>query len=260
MGYILHMTEHARWQEGGDITAESLDTEGFVHASPDEATLLAVADAFYRGTGEQMVALVVDSGMVDAEVRWEAPAPAPPPGVGPDVRFPHVYGPIPRRAVVGVRYLRRDPWGGFTGVDRRSPTAEALDLLPHPEGGWYRQTWRAPVRTDPEGYPGPRDAASAIHFLLCPGEESRWHRVRSDELWVFNRGGPLRMLLGGTGDEPQEERPQVLGPYVEAGERLQLLVPAGTWQAARPLVGEEALVTCIVAPGFEFADFEALRE
>ncbi|MDA2811288.1 cupin domain-containing protein [Nocardiopsis sp. RSe5-2] len=260
MGYILHMTEHSRWEAGGDIGADSLRTEGFVHASPDEGTLLAVANAFYRRAEEQMVALVVDSGMVGAEVRWEEPSPEPPPGADPDVLFPHVFGPIPRSAVVGVRYLRRDPWGRYTGVVRRSPTAEALDLLPHPEGGWYRQTWRSPVSSRPEGYPGPRHAATAIHFLLCPGEESRWHRVRSDELWVFNRGGPLRLVLGGTGERPEEERPLVLGPYVEAGENLQILVPAGTWQTARPLVGEEALVSCIVAPGFEFEDFEALPD
>src|SRR4051794_11947615 len=80
--------------------------------------------------------------------------------------------------------------------------AEALDLAPHPEGGWYRETWRVPVTVEPSGYEGPRAAATGIYFLLPPGEESRWHRVRSDEVWLWHRGGPLTLLLGGTGPEP----------------------------------------------------------
>jgi predicted cupin superfamily sugar epimerase len=176
--------------------------------------------------------------------------------VGDGVLFPHVYGPIPRKAVTDVRYLRRDPSGRYTGAEARSATAEALDLLPHPEGGWYRQTWRSGITVRPEGYPGPRPTATGIHFLLGPGEESRWHRVRSDEVWVFNRGGPLRLELGGTGAAPEPGGQVVLGPAVERGEHLQAVVPAGTWQAARPLGGEESVVSCFVSPGFDFADFE----
>ncbi|WP_159942627.1 MULTISPECIES: cupin domain-containing protein [unclassified Nocardiopsis] len=259
MPHVLHLTELERWAAGGDVEAPSLRTRGFVHASPDDAALLAVANALYARAEEQLVALTVDTDAVGAEVRWEAADPAPPPGVGEDVLFPHVYGPIPRAAVVGVRYLRRDPSGRYTGIEGRSATAEALGLLPHPEGGWYRRTWHSGVTVRPEGYPGPRSTATGIHFLLGPGEESRWHRVRSDEVWVFNRGGPLLLEYGGTGAAPEPDGQVTLGPGIERGERLQAVVPAATWQTARPLAGE-VLVSCFVSPGFDFADFEALPD
>src|SRR6202161_4983778 len=79
----------------------------------------------------------------------------------------------------------------------RPRTAELLDLAPHPEGGWYRETWRASPESVPDGYPGPRAAATGIYFLLTPGEESAWHRVRSDEGWLWHSGGPLTMLGSG---------------------------------------------------------------
>lgn len=258
MPHVLHMTELERWTSEGDIEAGSLHTQGFVHASPDEPTLLAVADAFYTDAADQLVALVVDTDALDCEVRWEAAEPAPPPGVRDDVLFPHIYGPVPRASVVGVRYLRRDPSGRYTGVEKRSPTAEALDLLPHPEGGWYRQTWSSGVMVHPDGYPDPRPTATGIHFLLPPGEHSQWHRVRSDEMWVFNRGGPLLLEFGGSGEEPRYEGDVVLGYEIERGENLQVRIPANTWQAAHPLSAEEVLVSCFVSPGFDFADFEVV--
>lgn len=140
---------------------------------------------------------------------------------------------------------------------QRPPLAAALDLEPHPEGGWYRRTWVAGPTFRPEGYPGDRSAATGIHYLLAPGEESAWHRVRSDELWLWHRGGPLTLQLGGSGDDPGLE-PQTftLGPAVEEDQHLQVLVPAGVWQAAQPTGDTEALVSCIVAPGFDFEDFE----
>ena len=256
MAHLLHLTELSRWRGGGDVEAESLRTQGFLHASPDEHTMLAVANALYASASAPLVVLVVDTEAVGSEVLWEAADPAPPPGVSGGVLFPHVYGPIPRRAVVGVRHPRRDPWGRYTAFEERPETAESLDLLPHPEGGWYRRTWRSGVEVQPDGYPGPRPCATGIHFLLCPGEESRWHRVRSDEVWVFNRGGPLRLEFGGTGGKPESGDGLVLGPGIEDGEQLQVLVPANTWQHARPL-GGESLVSCFVSPGFDFADFEA---
>ena len=142
-------------------------------------------------------------------------------------------------------------------VPIRPPLAEALDLAPHPEGGWYRRTWATRTRFHPDGYPAERASATAIQFLLEPGEESRWHRVRSDELWLWHRGVPLTLLLG-CFEECPDEQPQVvtLGAAVERGEAPQALVPGGSWQAARPAAGSGVLVSCVVSPGFDFADFE----
>jgi uncharacterized protein len=91
--------------------------------------------------------------------------------------------------------------------------------------------------------------------VLYPGEESRWHVVRSDELWLWHRGGPLDLRLGGAGDEPGPESPVRLGADLDAGQRPQALVPGGVWQRAAPAADEPVLVSCVVAPGFDFADF-----
>lgn len=131
-------------------------------------------------------------------------------------------------------------------------TPDELGLEAHPEGGWFRQTYRSAVTFRPDGYPGPRAAATCITFLLQAGEQSRWHRVRSDELWLWQGLGPLRLRLGGTGRAPGPGEDLTVGP----DDRLQALVPAGTWQAAEPLTPAGALVACVVAPGFDYADFE----
>jgi predicted cupin superfamily sugar epimerase len=137
----------------------------------------------------------------------------------------------------------------------RPELAQRLDLMPHPEGGWYRETWRSAVKFQPAGYPGPRSAATAIYFLLHPGERSRWHLVRSDELWFWHSGGPLALRLGGTGGEPASGEELLLGGDVPAGQRPQVLVPGGVWQSAEPAGDQPVLVSCVVAPGFDFADF-----
>jgi len=137
----------------------------------------------------------------------------------------------------------------------RPPLAELLDLAPHPEGGWFRETWRSPVVVQPPGYDGPRAVATAIYFLLQPDEESRWHVVRSAELWLWHSGGPLALQLGGTGQSPSDGNGLLLGPDLPAGQQPQALVPGGTWQRAAPAAADPVLVSCVVAPGFEFADF-----
>jgi predicted cupin superfamily sugar epimerase len=127
--------------------------------------------------------------------------------------------------------------------------AHDLDLQPHPEGGWYAETYRHVDGVErPEGE---RSLGTAIYFLLLPGESSAWHRVTSDELWFHHRGGPLRLFIGDAPDSYVEHR---LGSDTVVGERPQLLVPGGAWQAARP-VDEAVLVSCVVVPGFDFADF-----
>ncbi len=123
----------------------------------------------------------------------------------------------------------------------------ALDLAPHPEGGYYRETFRDP-RADAAG----RSRSTAIYYLLAAGQSSAWHRVDAVEIWHFYSGAPLELALCAPGGEPQRQR---LGPNVAAGERPQLVAPAGFWQAARSL-GDYTLVGCTVAPGFEFSGFE----
>jgi predicted cupin superfamily sugar epimerase len=130
--------------------------------------------------------------------------------------------------------------------------AEVLGLEAHPEGGWYRETWRSEVGIRPEGYGGERASATAIYFLLAPGEESRWHRVRSAEIWLWHSGGPLTLEYG---DELEKAEAFTLGPDVRAGQQPQVVVPAGAWQAARPAGDQPVLVSCVVSPGFDFADF-----
>lgn len=122
-----------------------------------------------------------------------------------------------------------------------------LGLQPHPEGGWYRQTWVGPAlhgRTDG------RASGTAILFLLKRGERSHWHRVDADEIWIFNAGAPLILSMGET--KAHDIR---LGTDILGGDAAQALVPKGHWQAARSL-GDWSLVSCTVSPGFRFEGFE----
>jgi hypothetical protein len=128
---------------------------------------------------------------------------------------------------------------------------EALGLKPHPEGGWFRETFR-----DDAG-DGGRAASTAIFYLLEAGQVSAWHRVRdAAEIWHHCAGGPLQLGLAAPDGPPREE---ILGPDIFSGQTPQLVVPAGWWQSARPL-GQWTLVGCTVAPGFEFAAFEMAPE
>jgi hypothetical protein len=139
---------------------------------------------------------------------------------------------------------------------RRPLLAEQLDLQPHPEGGWYRETWRTSVSFQADGYDGERAAATAIYYLLQPGERSRWHLVASDELWLWHSGGPLALRFGGTGAGPRPASQSfLLGPELARGQQPQVLVPGGTWQCAGPAGPSAVLVSCVVAPGFDPADF-----
>lgn len=134
-------------------------------------------------------------------------------------------------------------------MTQRPATAERLDLAPHPEGGWFRRTWTSPLPI--ETPTGLRPAATCIHYLLLPSEQSEWHVVTSDELWLWHGPGRLELSLGGDGAEPGDATTVTLGTDAAA----QVLVPAGVWQAARPLDADEVLVSCFVSPGFDFADW-----
>ena len=131
------------------------------------------------------------------------------------------------------------------------PAAEdvvrALDLKPHPEGGFYRETFRD-RRTDAAG----RAASTAIYYLLAAGEVSAWHRVDAAEIWHFYAGAPLAHSLSESAEKASEH---MLGPDIAKGERPQIVVPTGYWQSARSL-GAWTLVGCTVAPGFVFEGFE----
>jgi predicted cupin superfamily sugar epimerase len=143
-----------------------------------------------------------------------------------------------------------------------SPLVKAFDLQPHIEGGWYKETWKASfdIPQDVLGtkYSGVRAAASAVYFLLHPGEVSQWHKVLSDEMWLWHSGGPLKLTLGADGDSPGNGETIILGMDVDKGQLPQALVPANVWQTATPLDDEPVFVTCIVAPAFHFDDFKLI--
>ncbi|WP_310538827.1 cupin domain-containing protein [Phenylobacterium sp.] len=121
-----------------------------------------------------------------------------------------------------------------------------LNLAPHPEGGWYRETWRAPAA------PGARSPGTAILFLLEAGQASHWHRIDATELWLFQAGTALTLKTAAHDTGPIAA--VRLGPL--AGDAPQAVVAAGEWQAAQASPDGWALVACVVVPGFDFAGFE----
>ncbi|RSK49994.1 cupin domain-containing protein [Hymenobacter rigui] len=127
-----------------------------------------------------------------------------------------------------------------------------LQLLPHPEGGYYRETYRSDA-TLPTAEGHTRSVSTAIYYLLENEDKSHFHRIKSDELWFFHQGQALEIVLLAPGQPIR----LTLGPDFAAGELPQAVIPAGVWFAAqvkhRPGF---ALVSCTVAPGFDFADFE----
>ena len=131
-----------------------------------------------------------------------------------------------------------------------------LQLQPHPEGGFYRELYRSTKTVQPADSRTVRSALTTIYFLLPEGAHSRWHGVSSDEVWHLYEGGPLELLIA----DPQvdEAKSRVL-QAASATTGPVFTVPAGCWQAARPL-GPYALVGCTVGPGFDFADFSFLRD
>ena len=128
---------------------------------------------------------------------------------------------------------------------------DLLGLAPHPEGGWFAETYRE-SQAD-----GSRGASTAIYYLLRRGEKSHWHRVRdADEVWHWYAGGPLKLGRSADGVALDEI---ILGPDLMAGQRPQAVIPADAWQAAEPM-GDWVLVGCTVAPAFEFSAFEMAPE
>ena len=126
-----------------------------------------------------------------------------------------------------------------------------LKLSKHPEGGYYRETYRSQYSITPEGYPGERNVSTSIYYLLGQNDFSSFHRLKSDEIWHFYYGDSARIHM-----IDQEGKYQIrdVGSNPEAGEAFQVLIPSNTWFAAETL-GEYSLVGCTVAPGFDFSDF-----
>lgn len=127
-----------------------------------------------------------------------------------------------------------------------SDIIRTLGLVPHPEGGHYREMFRDDATV------GGRSASTAIYFMLTAGEVSQWHTVDAVEIWHFYAGDPLALTIKSPG---QPVDLVIVGPDLAAGARPQAVVPAGAWQRARPL-GDWVLVGCTVAPGFAFSGFQ----
>ena len=118
-----------------------------------------------------------------------------------------------------------------------------LGLAPHPEGGWYRQTWVAENQGRPSG--------TCIYFLLAEGQSSHWHRVDATEIWLYHSGAPLILSISDSDVGPATDH--TLGPDL-TGQSPQIIVPVSHWQAARS-TGAYTLVSCTVSPGFQFDGF-----
>jgi len=123
---------------------------------------------------------------------------------------------------------------------------KTLNMSPHPEGGWYAETWRSDV--------GARPSGSSIYFLLEADQRSHWHRVDAAEIWHWYAGSSMELHI-----HEGETRVETLGPDLAAGQRPQLIVPANAWQASVPVDGW-VLVGCTVSPAFQFENFELAPE
>jgi uncharacterized protein len=149
--------------------------------------------------------------------------------------------------------LSDEPAARPSGDDRALELIEELGLRPHPEGGHYLEIFRSSSEVQPRDSRPPRAALTTILFLLRAGEHSRWHRVLSDEAWHFQEGEAMELFWV---DREENVHREILSTG-RRGARPAAVVPAGCWQAARPL-GAYALVGCTVGPGFDFDDFQMI--
>lgn len=142
-------------------------------------------------------------------------------------------------------------------IETAAQWVSALSLLPHPEGGFFKETYRSsdtiPAGLFGERFSGPRNVCTGIYYLLEAGDFSAFHRIKSDEMWHFYAGGALDLHVL----DHEGHRVVTLGRDVTRGEVLQCVVPAGAWFAATPTqTSAFSLLGCTVSPGFDFADFE----
>lgn len=133
---------------------------------------------------------------------------------------------------------------------------DMLSMIPHPEGGFYKETFRSDLQVEFAGFDGPRSICTSIYFLLEKGQVSALHRIKSDEIWYFHDGGALEITEI---DENGKQLITLLGRNIAEGETLQHVVKAGRWFGSKPADGSEfCLVGCQVSPGFDFRDFEMM--
>lgn len=133
----------------------------------------------------------------------------------------------------------------------------ALEMLPHPEGGYYKETYRSNENISfdklTNRYDGQRSFGTSIYFLLTINDRSHFHRLKSDEIWHYHQGGLVKIhMISSSGELISKD----LGTEIEVGQQLQVVIPKGTWFAAEVIHGDFILVGCTVAPGFAFEDFE----
>ena len=142
--------------------------------------------------------------------------------------------------------------------NRISAIIEKLELEPHPEGGYFRETYRSAGEIEPENlgpnFEGKRNYSTCIYFLLTSRDFSAFHRIQQDEIWHFYDGSPIQLhVISPSGEYVKH----LIGRELNAGETPQLVVPAGCWFASEVVIENNfSLVGCTVSPGFDFRDFE----
>lgn len=134
----------------------------------------------------------------------------------------------------------------FASLESAADIIKQLNMQPHPEGGHYVETYRAPCAS------GERAAMTAIYYLLEVGDLSHWHRIDATETWLWHSGAPLAITVSPDGNSAASTH---LGPDIGLGQAPQLVIPPMHWQTAESL-GAWTLVSCVVAPGFSFDGFE----
>jgi uncharacterized protein len=137
-----------------------------------------------------------------------------------------------------------------------------LNLIPHPEGGFFREIYRSSISVEkkmlPLGYKDSRRLATSIYYLLRSEDISHFHRLRSDELWYYHFGSGVRIVII---DQEGHKQTKLLGPKIEKAEHMQVLIPAGTIFGAEVIDSDSfSLIGCAVTPGFEFEDFEMFNK
>jgi len=147
-------------------------------------------------------------------------------------------------------------------MDNAEYWIQHLQLIPHPEGGFYREIYRSNIEADKKGlhytFNGPRRLCTSIYYLLRSGEFSRFHRLRSDEIWYYHYGSSIKIVII---DQEGHKHVKILGQRAEKAEHLQVFVPGGAIFGAELLNNNSfSIMSCLVSPGFEFEDFELFEK